>query len=335
MFMVEILIIVVVLALVAITGIVPHRSSLSEFELRRRLDNKTHGTLIEWQRGELYSELMTIRRVAVAFLLVLASALIISKYGWVWGLVLAFMLTLLYNRIANFGLVRVQAQRLYDTYETRLLGFIDRRRGWIRPFRSVTDVAVEHKVSSREELEHLVGQAKFLSGNERKTLASMLHFEGKLVRDYMTPRSVMEAIGVHELLGPLVLDGLHKTGHSHFPVFEGDIDHIVGMLHIHTLFHLHDKHSRTVQDVMEPKVLYIHEEQTLGQALAACIKHRRHLLIVINEFRETVGVITIEDAVEQLIGRKIVDEFQAHDDLRAVAARNPRANNKSTHALDV
>lgn len=333
--MVEFLIIVVILALVAATGIVPRRSSLSEFELRRRLDASADGALVEWQRGELYTELMTVRRIMVAFLLVLASALMIGRYGWVWGLLLAFLLTLLYNRLASFGLIRTQAQRLYDAHEVKLLGFVDRHRGWVRPFQSVTDVAVEHEVSSREELEHLVGQAKFLGADERKTLRSVLHFDGRLVRDHMTPRSVMEAVGANELLGPLVLDGLHKTGHSHFPVFEGDIDHIVGMLHIHTLLDLANKKSPTVKDVMEPRVLYIREDQTLSQALAACIKHRRHLLVVINEFRETVGVITIEDAVEQLIGRKIVDEFDAHDDLRAVAARNPRGNNHAKHGLDV
>ncbi len=333
--MVEILILIVVMLLVAMTSIVPRRSRLSEFELRRRLDSKEDGALLEWQRGELYTELMTIRRVLVVFLLVLASALIIGKYGWVWGLLWAFVLTLLYNRIASLGLVRAQTQRLYDKYETALLGFVDRHRGFVKPFRGVADTGAALEVASREELEYVFGQASFLTSDERKTLAGTLHFADKLVRDYMTPRSVMEAIGVHELLGPLVLDGLHKTGHSHFPVFDGDIDHIVGMLHIHTLLTLHDKKTHTVENVMEPKVLYIHEEQTLAQALGACIKHRRHLLVVINEFRETVGVITIEDAVEQMIGRKIVDEFEAHDDLRAVAARNPRGNNKSTHALDV
>ncbi len=335
MIMVEFLIILVILLLVGVTSIVPRRSTFSEFELRRRLDSKADGALIEWQRGELQTELMTIRRVAVAFLLVLASTLIIARYGWVGGLLGAFVLTLLYNRLASFGLIRAQTQRLYDKYEARLLAVVDRHRGWVRPFQSVADSTAELEVSSREELEYVVGKARFLGANERKTLASMLHFEGKLVCDYMTPRSVMEAIGANELLGPLVLDGLHKTGHSHFPVFEGDIDHIVGMLHIHSLLSLANKKSHIVKDVMEPKVLYIHEEQTLAQALAACIKHRRHLLVVINEFRETVGVITIEDAVEQLIGRKIVDEFEAHDDLRAVAARNPRGNNHSMHSLDV
>lgn len=333
--MVEFLIIVVILLLIAATSIVPRRSSFSEFELRRRLDAQDEGALVEWQRTELYTELMTIRRVAVAFLLVLASALIIGRYGWGWGLLAAFMLTLLYNRLASFGIVRAQTQRLYDAHEAQLLAFVDRHRGWFRPFQSVADGGAELSVSSRQEMEHVVDTAKFLTADERRTLVSTLHFADKLVRDHMTPRSVMEAIGANELLGPLVLDGLHKTGHSHFPVFEGDIDHIVGMLHIHTLLDIANKKSPTVKDVMEPRVLYIREDQTLSQALAACIKHRRHLLVVINEFRETVGVITIEDAVEQMIGREIVDEFDAHDDLRAVAARNPRGNNHTKHSLDV
>jgi len=145
----------------------------------------------------------------------------------------------------------------------------------------------------------------------------------------------MEAIGANELLGPLVLDNLHRTGHTHFPVFEGDIDHLVGILHIYSLFTLENKKSLAVKDAMEPRVYYINETQTLEQALFACIKHRRHLLVVVNNYRETVGVITIEDAVEQLIGRKIVDQFAEHDDLRKVAERNPRHNNSSEAATDV
>lgn len=329
------LIIINVVLLVIATSIVPQRSQLSEFELGRRLDEKLPGALLEWRRGEVYIEMMTVRRIAVAFLLVLASALIIAKTGWLWGVLLAFTLTLLYNRLATIPPLRLLIHRYYMKYETPILKFVDRHRGLIGFFRGVADSPMALHVSSREEVEHVIDQLDILTDKERKTIKSTLHFDTKLIKDFMTPRSVMETIGVHELLGPLVLDSLHKTGHKHFPVFEGDIDHMVGMLHIHTLFSLTDKHTRTVREVMEPRVLYIREDQTLSQALTACIKHRRHLLVVINEYRETVGVITIEDAAEQLIGYKLVDEYESHDDLRAVAARNPRANNKSAKSLDV
>lgn len=322
--------------LVSITSMRPNRSSLTDFELRRRLDAKQAGALLEWRRAEYRTDLMTLRRILIAYSLVITSAAIIIRYGWVWGLLMALILTLLYNRIAGLAPVHALMQRVYNTHEPKLLKFIEQYQGFVRPFRGIADVQVERTIASRPELEHVVNTLpELLTADERRTLSAMLYFKDKLVRDYMTPRSVMEAIGANELLGPLVLDSLHKTGHTHFPVFDGDIDHLVGILHIYSLFTLENKKSLMVRDVMEPRVFYIREDQTLEHALTACIKHRRHLLVVINEFRETVGVITIEDAIEQLIGRKIVDQFAEHDDLRAVAARNPKHFNKSAKASDV
>ncbi len=317
-------------------AISPNRSALSEFELRRRLDAKQHGSLLEWRRGELHTELMTIRRVTIAFLLVVTSALIIARFGWIWGLAGAFVLTVFYNRIASIPPLHRFAQNQYNTREAGILRWVDRHRKLLAPLRGPADTPVEQRLASRDELLHLVDSADgLLSSDECRMIRGAMSFDDKLIRDHMTPRSVMEAIGVNELLGPLVLDDLHKTGHSHFPVLDGDIDHIVGMLHLHNLLTITQKKSVTVREVMEPRVLFIHEEQSLGDALSACIKHRRHLLVVINEFRETVGVITIEDAVEQLIGRQIVDENDNHDDLRRVAARNPRGNNKPPEGKDV
>jgi CBS domain containing-hemolysin-like protein len=83
----------------------------------------------------------------------------------------------------------------------------------------------------------------------------------------------------------------------------------------------------TAEKAMEPRVFYIKEDQSLGHALAAFIRTHHHLFIVVNEFRETVGLLSLEDTIEALIGRKIVDEFDTHEDLRAVAARNVRGNN--------
>lgn len=330
------LIITLLLILLALASMRPRRSSLHEFELRRRLDAKQEGALMEWRRSDLQTEVMTVRRVAVAFALVLSSTLFIVEYGWLWGLMAAFILTLFYNRIAGFGIIHNPSQRLYDKYEDKFLRFVERWQPKIRFLSGTADVQVERSIASREEFEYTFNELSgLLTSSERKMFSGVMHFEGKLVKNHMTPRSVMEAVGAHELLGPLVLDNLYKTGHTHFPVFEGDIDHLVGILHIYSLFTLDNKKSLAVKDAMEPRVFYINEEQTLDDALTACIKHRRHLLVVVNSYRETVGVITIEDVVEQLIGRKIVDQFAEHDDLRKVAERNPRHNNLPKRGVDV
>jgi CBS domain containing-hemolysin-like protein len=98
---------------------------------------------------------------------------------------------------------------------------------------------------------------------------------------------------------------------------------------------LHDlvitKENKKVKDVMRREVYYVHEEQTLDHALKAFIKTKHHLFIVINSFEEFVGIITIEDILEQIIGKKIIDEFDKYDDLREVAAL--RAKDVRHHRL--
>ena len=166
----------------------------------------------------------------------------------------------------------------------------------------------------------------------KKLILSGLSFDGRSVHEIMTPKSVVDTIQNTEMLGPLVLDDLHKTGHSRFPVVDGDIDHVVGVLYVHDVLTLDTskKHTSKVETAMSKKVYYIREDHSLGQALTAFLSTHHHLFIVINEFRETVGIVTLEDTLEALLGRRIIDEFDAHDDMRAVAARN--AAKKSVHS---
>jgi CBS domain containing-hemolysin-like protein len=192
------------------------------------------------------------------------------------------------------------------------------------------------QLDSREELLHLVNQSgNLLSSDEKKLIQHGLEFDSKTVEEVMTPRGVIDSISKKELLGPLVLDDLHKTGHSRFPVIDEDIDHVVGMLHIHDLFTLDTKRSTTAEKAMEARVFYIRQDQSLHHALAAFIRTHHHLFIVVNEYRETVGIVSLEDVTEALLGRKIIDEFDTHDDLRQVAMRNPRSNNDSAARQDV
>lgn len=145
-----------------------------------------------------------------------------------------------------------------------------------------------------------------------------LLFEEKVVRDIMTPRRVVKMVKVGDSVGPVLMNELHKSGFSRFPVYEGKQDHMVGTLFLRSL--IEKKAAGKVKDLMSKKVYYVNENQALGHVLNAFLKTKHHLFIVVNEFEEISGVITIEDVIEQLIGRKIVDEFDKYDDLREVAA---------------
>lgn len=327
---------IVFAALVVLASVTPRRSGLSTFELERRRKEGNESAAEELRRELLFDDMMTLRHVGEAVALVLVVVTGMWAFGVGIGIIVAIVTALAYGRLAQLDVVHVWTMRFYDHYEQGIMKFIEKHPSFCRALRSV---AVPHRdagVSSREELEHLVRQSQgVLSADEKKLILNGLHFNEKKVGEIMTPRGVIATISNEELIGPITLDELHRTGHSRFPVIDGDIDHVVGILHIRELLTLGSKESHTARQAMEERVYYINQDQTLHHALAAFIKTRHHLFIVVNGYRETAGIVTLEDCIEALLGREIVDEFDRHDDLRAVAERNAKTNNHPPKATDV
>lgn len=146
-----------------------------------------------------------------------------------------------------------------------------------------------------------------------------LQFGDKTVSQILTPRRVVKTVSANDNIGPLLLDELHKSGHSRFPVYEGKPDNIVGILYLRTL--IKKKAEGLVPKTMSKQVCYVHEDQPLTEALQAILKTHQQLFIVVNSFEEYVGIVTIEDIMEAIVGKPIVDEFDEYEDLRAVAAK--------------
>lgn len=167
---------------------------------------------------------------------------------------------------------------------------------------------------------------------ELDVINGALEFGDKLVRDIMVPRRIAKIVSVDDDVGPLLLDELHKSGHSRFPVYEGKKDKIVGTLFLRDL--IGETKGGKVRNFMHKQVFYVHEEETLRRALQAFFKTHRHLLIVINSFEEMSGIVTLEDIVEQIVGAPIVDEFDQYDDLRVVAAKEAATEHAAHEELE-
>lgn len=157
-----------------------------------------------------------------------------------------------------------------------------------------------------------------IAPSEIGLLQHSLTFGDKLVSDALTPKRVVKMAAASDPIGPILMDELSKSGHSRFPVFDEKRDNIVGILYLHDL--VGTKKTGRVDTIMSKKLTYVHEDFTLYQTLQAFLRTKQHLFLVVNSFEELVGIITIEDVLEQMIGRAIVDEFDRYDDLRAVAA---------------
>lgn len=320
-----------------VSALQPKQPELRNAELRRRIkDSSTYA--LELDRSELLPAVNAALRALAAFVGVLFVIAAIGTAGWFWGVCLALIGAVLLPLIVRFAPVQKAAQKLYGRWESWLLDQAVKFEKTLLLFRHPRDTAHEHglKVNSREELEELIAASPDVIGpDERKLLAAALSFHGKTVAGVMTPRTAIDSIQKDEFLGPKVLDELHSYGHSRLPVIDEDLDHVVGVLHMRDMLSLAVRESTTAEHAMEKKVYYIHQDDTLEHALAAFLRTRHHLFIVINEFRETVGLVSLEDVMEALIGRKIVDEDDIHADIRQVAAKSARQHNSAPGHVDL
>ena len=333
-----ILTIIAFLALLIVAAIEPVRSKISLFELNRRMRAGDKKAEYDLKREKSLPDVMLLMQVVSSLLLVIFVSSSVLAFGWLIGIGLALIVTLGYVSMAGFGFVKSLSGRIYNRIENLILEFVQKDPFIIKVLRSVpaNDDSHPRRIDSRQELQYLIANSdNILTPDEKRLVTHSLSFNDQAASTIMTPRSMIVSINHTDFLGPLRLDDLHKAGHSRLPVIDQDIDHIVGILHISNLLALDVKKSTTAEKTMDPKVFYIREDQTLSHALAAFIRTRHHLFIVVNQFRETVGLLSLEDVIEALIGRKIVDEFDKHDDLRAVAMRNPNANNRPEKRIDV
>ncbi len=182
-------------------------------------------------------------------------------------------------------------------------------------------------VYEREDLLELLDRQKSqidnrISGFELKAARGALTFGDKSVGNVMTPRKAVAWVGQDEPIGPKLMDDLHKTGFTRFPVIAGNSKptnpEVVGTLYIADLLKNLEKPGR-VANIMKHDAHFINESHSLLQALNGFLKSGQHLLIVVNNFEEVVGVLTLEDVLGQILGEKINDEFDRYHDKRAVA----------------
>ncbi len=180
--------------------------------------------------------------------------------------------------------------------------------------RELVQIIEEHRVSKHSDLDD----------DEERIVRGALTFGDKVVADVMTPRSVVVTLDANTKLDAPLLKQLQASGHSRFPVYDSDPDKIIGMLYWRSLVGRIIK-GHPVGELCERKVHYLHEAEHLDAALEAFLKTKHHLFVVINEFREVQGVVTMEDVIEEILNKEIVDESDRYEDLRLVAKRQTKA----------
>ena len=168
-----------------------------------------------------------------------------------------------------------------------------------------------------EELARITAESAaegHLSEGQGQMLSNVFAFRHRVAREIMVPRNRVHGIDIHEPLQPMIEQALQQ-GHSRFPVFDGDMDHIVGVLHLKDLLR-HRLDQLSADDIRElaRPALFIPETLLAETLMHTMQKRRTHLAIVIDEYGGMAGVVTLEDALEELVG-DIQDEYDDEKDV--------------------
>ena len=160
-----------------------------------------------------------------------------------------------------------------------------------------------------------------LSDEQRDIIAAARNFKDCYVNKLMIPEHKITYVSEKEVLGPLTLDKLYKSGNLHFPVINSRKE-IIGILHTDALNSLKIKETDTAANFVDPKVYYVRNDYTLNQALAAFIRTNCYFFLVINSENDIVGLLTYDSLVKYILGGKEpTDDFDRDDDRYSVAHR--------------
>lgn len=170
---------------------------------------------------------------------------------------------------------------------------------------------------SREEIVNLVQIADTegaLGGVESQRLRGILDFRDLNVKDVMTtPRTEMVAVHIDDSFES-VKNRIIDEMHTRYPVYDEDLDNIVGVFHSKYLLQWSINPEEPLMNFCDKKPLTVREFQNVEDVLRRMSKQRRHLAIVLDEYGGTEGVLTHEDIIETMLGFEIEDETDLKND---------------------
>ncbi|NNE71480.1 MAG: HlyC/CorC family transporter [Rhodothermales bacterium] len=158
-----------------------------------------------------------------------------------------------------------------------------------------------------------------LHKDESRIMRSLLRFGELTVADVMTPRTVVFALE-QDLTVDSVLRDHPVMSFSRIPIFDGNIDTITGHVLRYDMLHSAVEGEREASlSALKRPILSIRSNVSLREFLDLLMRERAHMAIVVGEYGGTQGVVTLEDALETLIGHEIVDEADTVEDMRQLA----------------
>jgi CBS domain containing-hemolysin-like protein len=184
-----------------------------------------------------------------------------------------------------------------------------------------------------EVLARIGAQEGTLDENENRVLRNLFRLDKVKIETIMTPRTVIMALSQNLTIREVMAEN-QTMPYSRIPVYDGDLDNVTGyVLRYQVLHHsAMDDHDLKLEELRN-QMHIVPENRSVGDVFEDFIEKKEHIFLVIDEYGGTAGIITLEDAIEALLGLEITDESDVVEDLRKLATERFERQRKERSQL--
>ena len=307
--------------------------SINRYQLRTMANNGHRGAILAEKLlsrpDRLIGLILLGNNLANNLAATLVAILVLRTYGDEWVAVGAGVLTLVMLIFCEvgpktYGALHPRSVAVGSAYIYTLLQWVMHpavvviswfTNGALRLLGVKVDHKTQQTMLSSEELRTVVAEAgAMIPHSHQKMLISVLVLERVTVNDIMIPRQEISGIDLEDDW-ERILDQLGQTPHTRLPVYQGDIDNMVGLLHMkrvaQSLARGELDRERLQEIARNREPYYVPEGTSLTAQLANFQRDRRRMAFVVDEYGDTLGLVTLEDILEEIVGEFTSDPASA------------------------
>ena len=308
--------------------------SLNRYRLRHLADKKHKGAMRAFRLLEKPDKLIGLILLGNNFVNILASAIatiigirLLGEAGVLAATAILTVVVLVFAEVTPKTLAAMHPEKfalpatLFLEPLLRVLypfvWFINLSSKIIFKIFGIRQTTSSDKLSS-EELRIVVNEAAtMIPKGHQKMLLSILDLEKVTIDDIMIPRNEIIGVDLEDDWSDIIKQ-LSETQHTRLPVFEGDIDHMVGIIHIRRalrFFHMEDSTKDDFRKIIR-EAYYVPTNTPLNTQLLNFQHERRRNAMVVNEYGDILGLVTLEDILEEIVGEFTTDPSATRKDVQ-------------------
>jgi putative hemolysin len=258
----------------------------------------------------------------IASLVTSVSAKVFNDYSLAIAAGLATVIILIFGEILPKSLARNKAEKMLPFFIRFLFFFYTLLYPGVFALSYLIKTILgnhahlKSRAVTTDDLEYLINKAEEEQSIDAKhidLINSILEFPTIKVKEIMVPRNRVDAIDINTSLDN-IFNFVRDKEHSRYPLYDKDLNHVVGFMHIKDLFiKLSKLNAKGVQDILMP-AFFVYEQMRIQAVFDYMNKNKVHMALVKDETGNLVGLVTLEDIMEEIFG-DIADE---HDDQSAL-----------------